>query len=111
MVYRNGSIIYFREVQGELLDLGVVELPQVGQELGVSSCHEVDSYSFSSETTRSADPVDVLGGIGGKIVVDDEVHLLDVDTSAQQVSGNEDSGGSTSELSHDVDSFSHVHIS
>ena len=81
-VFQNGSIINFGEVQRQFFNLCVVELPQVGQKLCVSSCHKVDGDSLPAETARSADPVDVLGGIRGQIVVDDEVDLLDVDASA-----------------------------
>ena len=74
-----------------ILDLSVVELPQIGQKLRVPSGDEVDSDSLSSEAARTADSVDVLGGVSGKVVVDDEVDLLDIDASAQQISGDQDS--------------------
>jgi len=45
--------------------------------------------------------VDVLFLGGGEVVVDDEGHLLDVDTSAEKVSGDQNSGRAGSELSHD----------
>lgn len=54
--------------------------------------------------------MDVLGRVGRKVVVDDQVDLLDVDTSAQKISGNQNSGGSASELLHNVDSFVHFHV-
>lgn len=54
--------------------------------------------------------MDVLGGVAGQVVVDDEVDLLDVNASAEQIGGDEDAAGSTSELLHDVDSLSHVHV-
>lgn len=44
------SIVNFREVEGKFFNLGVVELSQVGQELGVSGGHEVNGHSFSSES-------------------------------------------------------------
>ena len=53
--------------------------------MGISSCYEVDGDSLSAESTGPTDSVDVLGGIGGEVVVNDEVDLLDVDTSAQEV--------------------------
>ena len=66
-------------------------MPQIGQKLRVPSGDEVDSDSLSSEAARTADSVDVLGGVSGKVVVDDEVDLLDIDASAQQISGDQDS--------------------
>ena len=35
--------------------------------------------------------MDVLGSVSGEVVVDDEVDLLDVDASAQEIGGNQDS--------------------
>ena len=70
--------------------MGIVELTQVGQELGISGGGEVDGNSLSSEPSGTTNPVDVLGGLGGEVVVDDEVDLLDVNTPAQQVGRDED---------------------
>ena len=47
----------------------------------------------------------------GEIVVDDQGDLLDIDTTGQKVSGNEDTGGTGSELLHDDLSLSLVHVS
>jgi hypothetical protein len=91
--------------------LGIVELPEVGQELGVAGGHEVDCHSLAAETARTTDSVDVLRGRTGKVVVDDQVHLLHVDPSAQQISRNKHSGRTAPELLHDVDSVSHLHVS
>lgn len=44
-----GSFHDFAEVEGELFDLGIVVLPEVGEELGVSGGHEVDGHSLPSE--------------------------------------------------------------
>ena len=59
------------EVQRQFLNLGVVEGPQVGQELGVPGGGEVDGHSLPSEPACSSDSVDVLGGVSGEVVVDD----------------------------------------
>ena len=71
--------------------MSIVELAQVCQELGISGGGEVDGDSFSSESTRTTNPVDVFGGLSGKVVVDDEVDLLDVDTSTEKIGRNENS--------------------
>lgn len=64
---------------------------QLDEEVGVSWSDEVDGNTFSAETTRSTDSVDVLGRIVGHVVVDDQVNLLDIDATAEQISGNQDS--------------------
>ena len=38
--------------------------------------------------------MDVLGSVCGEVVVDDEVDLLDVDASAQEIGRDQDSRGS-----------------
>ncbi len=105
------SIIDLWEIHGEFFNLGVVELSQVGQKLSISGCHEVNSDSFSSESAGTSNSMDVFGCFSGEIIVDDQVHLLDVNTSSQKIGWNQDSWRSRSELSHDVDSFGHLHIS
>lgn len=105
------SVIDLGEIHGEFFDLGVVELSEVSQELGISSSNEVDGNSLSAETSRTTDTMDVFGGLSGEIVVDDEVHLLDIDTSAQQIGRDKDTGRTRPELPHDVDSFGHFHVS
>ena len=82
------SLHDFGEVEGEFLDLGIIKLAQVGQEVSVSGGDEVDGDSFAAEASRSTDTMDVLGSVGRQIVVDDEVDLLDVDASSQQVGGD-----------------------
>lgn len=98
------------EVKREFLDLGIVVLSEVGQELSISGGDEVDSHSLSSESTGPANPVDVLGSVGGEVVVDDEVDLLDVDAPAEEIGGDEDAGGAGAELLHDVDALGHLHV-
>jgi len=44
-----------------------------------------------------------------EIIVDHQVDLLDIDSSGEQIGGDQDSGGSSSELLHDKVSFFLVH--
>ena len=50
-------------------------------------------------------------GVRGEIVVDDERNLLNIDSSSEQIGGDENSGRSRSELLHDDLSLSLFHIS
>ncbi len=43
-------------------------------------------------------PVDVVLAVGWEIVVDDEGHLLDVDTTSKQIGGDENAGRAAAEL-------------
>ena len=72
--------------------MSVVELSEVSQKLSVTSCHEVNGHSFSSETSRTTDTMDVFGSFSWEVVVDDQVDLLDINTSAEEIGRNEDTG-------------------
>ena len=63
----------------------------VSQDLEVLVLDEVDRHTLPSETTASTDTVDVELSIGGKVVVDDQGNLLDIQAAAPKVSGDEDS--------------------
>lgn len=45
--------------------------------------------------------MDVVLTVIGQIVVNHEGHLLDVDTTGQQIGGDQDTGGARTELAHD----------
>lgn len=72
---------------------------------------EVDSNSLATETTRSTDTVNVVFAVGGKVIVNDKGHLLHVDTTSEQIGGDQDTGGSGSELSHNLVTLSLLHVS
>lgn len=82
--------------------MGVIELFDFGHELSIGYGDNVDSDSLSSESTRTSDSVDIGFLFLGKIVIDDQRNLLDVDSSGEQIGGNKDSDFSLSELLHDL---------
>ncbi len=99
------------DVGGHLLDLGVVELLDVLHVLHVRLDDEVDGHALAAETTGAADAVDVVLSVGGEVVVDDQRHLLHVDTTGQQVGGDQHAGGAGAELAHDGVSLALVELS
>ena len=86
----NKSIIDFGQIQRQFVNLGVVISLQLHQEVSISWSHEVYGHTFTSETSRSTDTVDVLGSVIWHVVVDDQIDLLDIDTSAQQIGADQD---------------------
>lgn len=80
-------------------------------ESGVVGQDEVDGSTLSTISSSSSDSVDVALLFAWELVVDDESDLLDVDTSGEQVSGDQDSGGSSSEFLHDHFSLELVEVS
>ena len=99
------------KVLWHLFNLGVVMILDLSDELGVIWKDEVDSNSLSSESTSSTDSVDVVLLFEWELVVDDETNLLDINTSCEKISGDEHSGGTSSELLHDAVSLDLVHLS
>ena len=52
--------------------------------------HKRDGETLCTETTGTTDAVEVGVGIGGEIVVDSQVDTLDIDTTAEDISGDTD---------------------
>ena len=77
-------------VHGHFINLRRIVLLDVSQDLEVLVLDEVDSHTLPSKTTASTDAVNVELAIGGKVVVDDQGDLLDIQAAAPKVSGDED---------------------
>ena len=98
-------------VHGHLLDLCAVELLNLAHHADIISGDEVDGHTLSSKTTATTDAVDVVLTVGREIVVDDEGDLLDIDATSKEISSDEHTGGSRTELLHDDISLGLVHVS
>ena len=97
-------------VHGHLLDLGAVELLDLTEHANIVGGDEVDGNTLTTETTTTTDTVNVVLAVGGKIVVDDQGNLLDIDTTGQKVSGDQDTGGTGAELLHDNITLALLHV-
>ena len=62
-------------------------------------------------TGREANAVQVVLKVGWQVEIDDEGHLLDVDTAGEEVGGDEHAGGARAELAHDDVALALVHVS
>ncbi len=80
------------DVVRHLLDLSVVELLDISHVLNISLHDEVDTDTLSTETTRTTDTMDVVLTVWWHVIVDDKGHLLDIDTTSEQVSGDQHTG-------------------
>jgi hypothetical protein len=107
---RNSFLDEVSHVHGHLLDLCAVELLNLAHHADIVSGDEVDGHTLTSETSTTTDTMDVVLTVGGKVVVDDEGNLLDVDTTGEEVSGDEDTGRSRAELLHDNITLGLVHV-
>lgn len=54
------------------------------------SADERNRQTLGTESTSTADTVKVRIGVGGKIVVNCQVDTLNIDTTAEDISGNTD---------------------
>ncbi|GKT55011.1 hypothetical protein ColTof4_08128 [Colletotrichum tofieldiae] len=97
-------------VHGHLLDLGAVELLNLSHHADILGGNEVDGNTLTTETTTTTDTVDVVLAVGGEVVVDDQGNLLDVDTTGQEVGGDQDTRRSGTELLHNQVTLSLVHV-
>lgn len=59
---------------------------------------------------RSSLPVNVVLSVSRQVIVDDERHLLDVDTAGQQISRDQDTRRPGTELPHDHVALFLVHV-
>lgn len=98
------------QISRHLLNLGVVMVLDLFDEARVLRQHKVDRCSFTTEATGSSDPVDVVLLPDGKFVVYDEANLLDIDSTGQEICGDENSDGSLTELLHDDVALDLVHF-
>lgn len=71
---------------------------------------EVDGDTLTTETATATNTMDVVFTVGGEIVVDDQGHLLDINTASEQIGGNEYTGRSRTELLHDNVTLSLLHV-
>lgn len=104
------SGVEFLEVLRHLFDLSVVVVLDLSDEFGVVWRNEVNCDTFSSETAGSTDSMDVVLLLERKLVVNDESDLLDINTSCEQIGGDQYSGCTSSELLHDGISLDLVHF-
>lgn len=54
------------------------------------AAYEADTETLGTKTTRTSDTVQVGVGVAGQVVIDGQVDALDIDTTAEDVSGDAD---------------------
>merc|ERR1712137_815718 len=69
---------------------------------------EINSNTFTTETTTATNSVNVVFALVGQIVVDNERNLLDVNTTSEQISRDKNARRSRSEFAHDNVALLHL---
>ena len=90
--------------------MGAVELLDLTHHAHVIGGDEVDGDTFPAESAATSDAMDVVLPVRWEVVVDDKRDLLHVNTTGEQVSGDEHTRGAGSELLHDDITLSLVHV-
>lgn len=70
---------------------------------------EVNSGTLPTESTRSTDPVEIGLHLVWKIIIDDKLDLLDINTSGQEVGGDQDPSRCGPEAVHNLISVLLLH--
>lgn len=125
---------HLRDVQWHLIDLRVVKLCMikcrravshllyhegasatltfnVPQHPDVISRHKIDGNSLSSESSTAADTMDVVLPVCRQVVVDHQRHLLYVNTTSEQVGGDQNTRRTRAEFLHQNFPLLLIHIS
>ena len=61
----------------------------VPQHSDIFSCDEIDSNTLPAKSTTTTNTVNIIFAVGGKIVIDDQRYLLDVNPARKKVSGDQ----------------------
>ena len=80
-------------------------------EFGIIWKNEVDSSTFSTESTSSTNSMDIVLLSVWQLVVDNETNLLYINTSSKKIGGDKNSSGTSSELLHNGVSLLLFHLS
>mmetsp|Transcript_133927 Transcript_133927/g.232437 ORF Transcript_133927/g.232437 Transcript_133927/m.232437 type:complete len:287 (-) Transcript_133927:373-1233(-) len=98
------------KIHGQLVNLRVVETLQLLQSLHVPGCHQVDGNTLPPVPSTAANTMQVRFTVGGEVKVDDDTDVLDVDTSGQQIGGDQHTRATTTESCHNLLTLSLWHI-
>ena len=77
---------------------------------GVLRKHEVNGSTLATKTAGTTNSMDVVLFLEGKLVVDNETNLLNINTTSEEISGDEDTDGTGTELLHDDVTTELVHL-
>lgn len=95
----------------QLFDLSLIVILNFKQIVCLVVTDEIDSDSSSTESSRTTDSMDVVLLLGRQLVVHDQTHLVNIDSSRQQVGGDQNSTSSVLELLHHIQSLLLRHAS
>ena len=110
-VYICTSLDKIGHIHRHLTNLGSVKLFDITEVTDISFRKEVDGNTLTTETSGTTDTMDVVLSVGRKVKVDDQRNLLDIDTTSEQIGGNQNTGRTGTEFTHNDVTLSLVHVS
>jgi len=109
-VFSSSLRVEILKVLRHFFDLCVVMILDFSNKLGIIWQYEIDSNTLSSETTCSTNSMDVVLFLLWQFIIDNKTNLLDINTSCHEISADEYSSSTCSELFHDGVSCNLVHF-
>jgi hypothetical protein len=109
-LFINKGLEHTGYVHGHFFNLSRVELLDFAHHTHVIGSDKVNGDTLSAESTTTTDTVNVVFAVGRQVIVDDKGNLLNIDTTGEEISGNEHTRRSRAELLHDDITLSLVHI-
>ena len=88
------------EVHRQLLDRRAVVLLDLAEQLHVALRHEVDRNTLAPVTATTTNTVQVVLLVRGQVVVDDDIHVVHVDTAGHEVRRHEHTRAAALEHGH-----------
>lgn len=85
-----------------LTNLNPIKLLQLLQIHAILGSHKVNGHTFATKAPTSPNTMQIALKIGGQVVVDHEIYLLNVNATGQEVSRNQDTRRSSTEVLHDL---------
>ena len=98
------------EVEGEFTDDSVIVLFDFTEHLDITLRDEVDGNTLTTEAATTTNTMEVVFHIGGEIEVDDDVNVVDVDTTGNEIGGAENTGVTITEVLHNLFTFTLGHV-
>jgi len=98
------------EVEGKLTNNSVVVLFNFTEHLNITLRDEVDSNTLTTEAATTTNTMEVVFHIGGEIEVDDDVNVVNVDTTGDEIGGSENTGVTITEVLHDLFTLTLGHV-
>ena len=86
----------------QLFNLSLIIVLNFNHVICLMITNKVNGNTSSSESSGTSDSVDVILLLGRKLVVNNQSHLVYIDSSSQQIGRNQDTARSVLELLHNV---------